>query len=92
MLGREKNKWMEKPPLETNAGGQSRAEPGGRGRCTSGRAEAIQFILVIVGRGGAPAVTIRATFSGAGRVGAALKDKRKHAGFAVPVAVLRVES
>ena len=83
---------MEKPPLETNAGKQSRADPDRRGRGTPGRAEAIQFILVIVGCGGAPAVTIRAAFSGAGRVGAALKDEREHTGFAFSVAVLRVES
>lgn len=63
-----------------------------RGRDTSGRAKAVELILVIVGCGGAPAVTIRATFSGAGRVGSALKDEWKHAGFAVPIAVLRVES
>lgn len=79
---------METPPF----GGQSRAEVGRRGRGTSGRAEAIQLILVVAGRGGAPAVTIRATLRGAGRVGAALKDERKHAGFAVPIAVFRVES
>lgn len=83
---------MERPLLEVNAGGQSRADPGRRGTGTSGRAEAVQLILVIVGGGGAPAVTIRATLSGAGGVGAALKDEWEHTGFAVSVAVLRVES
>lgn len=83
---------MEKPLLEANAGGQSRTDPDRRGTDTSGRAEAIQLILVVVGGGGAPAVTIRATFSGTVRVGAALKDEWEHTGFAVSVAVLRVES
>lgn len=77
--------------LENNAGGQSQAQPSRQGRGTSGRAEAVKLILVIVGCSGAPAVTIRATFSGAGRVGAALKDEWKHTGFAVRIAVLRVE-
>ena len=82
---------MGNPPSESNAGKQSRAEPDGRDGGTSGRAEAILLILVVVGRGGAPAVTIRATFRGAVRVGAALEDERENTGFAVAVAVLRVE-
>lgn len=71
--------------------GRARLNLPGKARGTSGRAEAVQLILVIVGCSGAPAVTIRATFSGAGRVGAALKDEWKHTGFAVRIAVLRVE-
>lgn len=68
------------------------AESGRRGRDTSGGAEAIEFVLVIVSGGGAPAVAVRATVCGAGGVGAALESERKHAGLAVCIAVLGVES
>lgn len=68
------------------------AESGRWGKDTSGGAEAIEFVLVVAGRGGAPAVAIRATVCGAGGVRAALKSERKHAGLAVRIAVLGVES
>lgn len=82
--------------VEPRFGDQSRirgvAESGGRGRVTSGRAEAIEPVLVVAGGGGAPAVAVRTTFGGAGGVGAALEGERKHAGLAVRIAVQGVES
>lgn len=77
---------MEEPSFGDQCGS------GRRDRGTSGGAEAIESVLVVVGCGGAPAVAVRATFGGAAGVRFALEGERKHAGLAVPIAVLGVES
>lgn len=68
------------------------AESGRQGKDTSGWAEAKELVLIVVGSGGTPAVAIRATVGGAGRVGAALEGEWKYTGLAVCIAVLGVES
>lgn len=71
---------------------RTNAESGSWGKDTSGRAEAIELVLIVVGSGGTPAVVIRAPVGGAGRVGAALEGEWKYAGLAVCIAELGVES